>query len=36
MQVAVELVKRVYSVIKDLANFMQFMRYLFGFEERYK
>jgi hypothetical protein len=36
MQVGVELVKRVYSIIKDLGNFLQFIRYLFGFDERYK
>lgn len=36
MQVAVELVKRVYSVIKDITNFVQFLKYLLTNDERYK
>lgn len=36
MQVAVELLKRVYSAIKDLTNFIQFLRYLIGSDDRYK
>lgn len=36
MQVGVELVKRVYSVIKDLSNFLLFLRYLFDFDDRYR
>ena len=36
MQVGVELLKRVYSIIIDLGNFIQFLRYLFGFDERYR
>lgn len=35
-QIAVELVKRVYSAVRDFTVFIQFMRYLFGADEQYK
>ena len=33
---AVELIRRIYSTIKDLSNFLQLLRYLFTVDDRYK